>query len=177
MRRADGYYWIERVYIDADESDAFRRPEIIIRKRGVWIIDEDYHTRSDRWVHMLSGPLAPPTPERAANWRVGYDWLVAELKAAGDEEALWLTGPDDYLEGFYWIRAPGEAELIVGRFVYDSWLKMSPAYEGEGWANDAGVEIWGGPLTRIFRQVVGSRREWRFAVGEARYEGVGGTGF
>jgi hypothetical protein len=115
-----------------------RPSQIIRRERGVWIFWHDAKTRSEKRIRVLGGPLAPPTPTQAAGWRARHDWFVAELKAEGDQEALNLTGPDDYLEGFYWIRAPGEHGLIIGQFYMEGWLKVSPTEEHDGWENESG---------------------------------------
>lgn len=104
MARAEGFYWV-RKYEDG-------RTVIATLREGEWTIGDGEYFDEDNveGLMIVAGPLSPPTDDVIATWKERYDKALKSYKKAKGRNALqgW-----DYLEGYYWVRVPGNLGVWV----------------------------------------------------------------
>jgi hypothetical protein len=134
MARAEGFYWA-RKYEDG-------RTVIAVLRDGEWTIgDGEYYDEGDEESLMIvAGPLQPPAADVIATWKERYDKALKSLKKAKGRNALqgW-----DYLEGYYWVRVPGNPEPVLAQY-FEGWGEAAGGEED--FDEDTAVEILDGPL-------------------------------
>ena len=133
MARAEGFYWV-RKYEDG-------RTVIAMLREGEWTIGdgEYFNETDDEGLMVVAGPLSPPTCDVIATWKERYDKALKSYKKAKGRNALlgW-----DYLEGYYWVRVPGNPEPVLAQY-FAGW---GGAAGDEDFPDDAAIEILDGPL-------------------------------
>jgi hypothetical protein len=140
MARAEGWYWCrERTHGTV---------LIAVYRDGLWMIGDGEDYPDERRFIITAGPLPPPDPAIGATWKQRYEKILRERrKAEGEDPTLgW-----DYMDGYYWVRVPGRAQLVLARFMEDAWDEVggdelgskSSAAQEESYHR---VEIIDGPL-------------------------------
>ena len=133
MARAEGFYWA-RKYEDGSTVIAALRD-------GEWTIgDGEYYDEDDEeGLMVVAGPLQPPAADVVATWKERYDKTLKSFKKAKGKNALqgW-----DYLEGYYWVRVPGNPEPVLAQY-FEGWGEAAGEQDFD---EDVAVEILDGPL-------------------------------
>jgi hypothetical protein len=110
MERAEGWYWCrERTHGTV---------LIAVYRDGLWMIGDGEDYPDERRVTVIAGPLQPPDPAIGATWKQRYDKILRERRKIEREDPRlgW-----DYIGGYYWVRVPGQSELVLARFMEDAW--------------------------------------------------------
>ena len=128
MARIEGLYWVR----ERDKG----RVIVAAFRDGEWTFGDGETLDDESDLMVVAGPIQPLTEEVAATWKDRYVEIVrTQEKAKGkDPHRGW-----DYLDGYYWVRVPGNAEPVLAQYL-------------EGWGAAAGeeefseVEVIDGPL-------------------------------